>query len=209
MKGKSQVPQMIILGIMVAMCAGYVVVKMTAKKPTPAPAAPAAQAQSAPSKAAAQTTTGSESKEAQTVEGKTVVATAAVMPQAARRDPFAPAIVATTMSCPPPPGPSNRMKIAKMDMLPPWIPPIGTGNSGTAGTAAPVEEAFPDFQVTGVITGRTNVAIVRLGEDKFIIREGQTISGKYRVVTVSQDGVLISHDGRSVFLKLGGEVNAS
>ena len=116
-------------------------------------------------------------------------------------------------------GPSRGAGAGAGARVPPYvptigpIPPIGPGPSNTqtqaAGPPKPVEEPFPPFVLTGIITGRTNVAIIRLGEGRYIVREGQLISGTYEVVSVSQEGVLLSRDGRSVFLKLGGQGNAS
>lgn len=150
-------------------------------------------------------------------ENATADVRASQPPVKEKRDPFAPAMnISTGESAPPP----SRVALAPAEMLPPLLadifplPPLGAGAGGQSYEAReaiqqPAEQPFPTFVLTGVITGRTNVAILRLGESRYIVKEGQLIDGTYKVVTVSQDGVLLAHDDHSVFLKLGGDGNAS
>jgi hypothetical protein len=208
MKDRKNLPQMILLGVLVAVCAGFVVTKVTGKK-----TAPPAQSVQAPAREARQLqpNDGTSSAPETSPPGPTVTAVQAVVPPApATRDPFSPAMdVSTRLAAGPPRGIGGQVP----PFIPPIgpIPPIGTGPTSTqaAGPSKPVEEPFPPFVLTGIITGRTNVAIIRLGEGRYVVREGQLISGTYEVVSVSQEGVLLSRDGRSVFLKLGGQGNAS
>lgn len=209
MKDNKRLHQFIIVGVLLAFCIGYVTMKMTARKPEAAKPAPVAQA--AKPADIGQGPSQTSDKPSDSKPADTAVAVAAVDNIAVnRRDPFAPTM-------------DTSIKIAsalpqRSGSLPPFMPDIGPlppiGAGGQTGTGQqqaqkPVEEPFPPFVLTGVITGQTNVAIVRLGEGRYIVKEGQKINGIYEVVTVSQDGVLITRDGRSVFLKLGGNGNAS
>lgn len=214
MKDKKNLPQMIVLGVLVAVCVGYIGIKFTGKKPAPPPAnkKAAAQPESVP-------VDKPEPAPDVNIPEPTLVAMQVEGTQA-RRDPFAPTmdiwsrseITPTQTTKPSVSFPKNPLPlfpaIGKL--------PVGAGPTRESGggqenrqPVQPVIEPFPPFVLTGIITGRTNVAIIRLGESRYITKEGQIINGTYKVVTVSQDGVLLNHDGRSVFLKLGGESNAS
>ena len=216
MKDKKRLPQMIILGVVVAACAGLVVAKMTGK-PRSAQSSPAAQA----GQASAPQPVGPQVKApaAITPEAAAVVAMETDSKTASRRDPFAPAMIASTTTAAAPRAPSYaNARVSVRDTLPPLVPSLRFG-AGAArdetlaqddqGFPRPAADSFPRFVLTGVVTGQTNVAIIRDGEGRYVVKEGELIEGQYRVVTVSQEGVLLSGDDRSVFLKLGGEANAS
>jgi hypothetical protein len=230
MKDKKSLPQMIILGALVAVLVGYFAVTFMGSKSKPSPAKTTAQKKEEPAaqKQAAQNC-GDQAGQEETAKSEAdIIATEVSIPASVRRDPFAPTMdIRTKMPNIIVPHKTNTTRVAMNsgDLRPiiPNIgplPPFGTGptpvhNQGNnlAGnieqTARIEEPTTPKFMLTGIITGRTNVAIIRLGEGRFICKEGQTINGSYKVVSVSQDGVLLSRDGRSVFLKLGGEGNAS
>lgn len=216
MKDKKTLPQMIVLGILVVFCLGYVVVKVTGKKPAP----PAAQAKKADSPQS------QELAAAPTEDSMVTMPASANTVNQARRDPFTPAM---DISDKPliqraPTSTYRPSMMARAPMPPliglnlrdrlPQVTPYGAGASRSTassddGQPRRQEDPLPAFVLTGIITGRTNVAIIRLGEGRYIAKEGQTINGVYKVVSVSQDGVLLSHDGQAFFLKLGGEGNAS
>jgi xanthosine utilization system XapX-like protein len=226
MKDKKQVTQVVILVALVAVFVGYGIVKFAGSKPkaaqTPATTATkqagvASQGQSADG--AANESATDTASQASVVEQPCAVE--AVVTTDNTRDPFAPSMVAASnFHIPPAP---RIWKTASRRTDPPVIPnvgllPMGVGPSQSVepGPTA-VDQAkpatapvpFPEFVLTGVITGRENVGIIRLGESRYIVKEGQRIDGIYRVVSVSQEGVLVTRDSRSVFLKLGGEGNAS
>jgi len=225
MKDK-QTPQLIVLGILIAVCVAFLVCKMTGgKKVTKAAASAKAQTQQKaaydPGMAGDDNTAVAETDSS---EPAVVAVQVASSTQMVRRDPFMPAIVATWKNTTYSPPPKPAMQIAQNNSLrfqeevsPLPVLPFGSGPQQAVAQAMPVrqtpdepeEKEFPRFDLTGVITGRTNVAIIRLGENRYIVKEGQLINGIYKVISVSQDGVQLSRDGRSVFLKLGGEGNAS
>jgi hypothetical protein len=235
MKDNKQLPQLIVVGLLVAVLAGYCIVKFTGTKHPPTPPPPTTQTAQAggtdaqktepgPTEGADAVKTGTEPDPAASVmvaaNGEPIVSSGA-------RDPFEPTMATTIM--PPTPMPPERVHqprprvdegrvpfIPSFPKLPNGVPTNQTsqaqgtnsGNQSSNPTPTQQEEPFPQFVLTGVITGRTNVAIVRLNEGRYIVKPGQQINGTYQVVEVRQDGVLISHNGRTVLLKLGGEGNA-
>lgn len=229
MKDKKQTIQMVVLGGLIAVFVGYFVFTTIAKKPAPAQAASAkpykpaaatgAQNGAGPtdSTAVAQVPAGTA-----VVEVSGPVIAGEVVPAMGLRDPFEPNMSAAQDTIPSESS-TKPVQIAMHRPMTPVIPnisgplpPMGAGTStyngaqnGSDGKPKPEEAPMPQFAVTGVITGRENVGIMRLGESRYIVKEGQKINGIYEVVSVSQEGVLIARDGHSVFVKLGGDGNAS
>lgn len=222
MKDK-QTPQLIVLGILVAVCVAFFVCKMTGGNKVSKPTA-SAKAQTQQKTASSPGMAGDDNTaamETDSSEPAVVAVQAASSVPVARRDPFMPAMNTEWKNIPYSPPPKPAMQIAQNNSMrfqeefaPLPIMPFGAGPQQQTVAQAmppekPVEEMFPGFNLTGVITGRTNVAILRLGENRYIVKEGQLINEIYKVISVSQDGVRLSRDGCSVFLKLGGEGNAS
>jgi hypothetical protein len=73
-------------------------------------------------------------------------------------------------------------------------------------TPAPViEQVDPsrDYRLTGVIEGDSNIAIIRGPQDsRHIIREGQSLDGRFVVRSITRAGVRLSYNGRNYFLML-------
>ena len=68
-----------------------------------------------------------------------------------------------------------------------------------------VEQVDPsrDYRLTGVIEGDTNIAIIRGPQDsRHIIREGQSLDGRFVIRSISRTGVRLSYNGRNYFLML-------
>lgn len=227
MKDKKQTIQMVVLGLLVALFVGYFVFTFTAKK---APTQATSKDEPKPNTASAgQTgTTADKGGVSSSASASVVVAVNSptedtVIPPISGRDPFAPLMIDSGPQAFPKPrnvSPPMRMASHKLPPLVPnmsgMLPPIGAGSSPRVGQSItpggyqkPEPQPFPPFAVTGVITGRENVGIIRLGDSRYIVKEGQRINGTYEVVSVSQEGVLLAHSGRTVFFKLGGEGNAS
>lgn len=224
MKDK-QTPQIIVMGILVAVCVAFVVVKVTGGKGHAKPTSAQTQAQQkTPSTPSKTTGGGSADTDSGRLDSTVVAVQVASSALTARRDPFAPTmdVVGKDIRYVPPPSTSirtaqvNAQSGSNMPVPPYPVLPFGAGPQNPAQAVStgslrdePVVEEFPSFVLTGVITGRTNVAIIRLGDSRYIVKEGQLINGKYKVVSVSPDGVQLNRDGRKVFLELGGEGNAS
>lgn len=95
--------------------------------------------------------------------------------------------------------------IARESRMP--LPVMPTFESQPIGMApAPVvEQVDPsrDYRLTGVIEGDTNVAIIRGPQDsRHIIREGQSLDGRFVIRSISRTGVRLSYNGRNYFLML-------
>ncbi|MEN6520129.1 MAG: hypothetical protein ABFD46_03125 [Armatimonadota bacterium] len=218
MKDK-QTSQVIVFGILVAVCVAFVVMKVaSSSKPV------SAKTQTKQKAAAATGKTSNNGESTAALDDSSVIDIhVASSSPAARRDPFAPTMdtVGKDIQYIPPirkltqmPGMNTHPINTPVMPLP--VLPVGAGPQNAAQAVptgrvvnAPEAEAFPAFVLTGVITGRTNVAIIRLEDSRYIAKEGQLINGKYKVVSVSSEGVRLDHGGRSVFLKLGGEGNAN
>jgi type IV pilus biogenesis protein PilP len=73
-----------------------------------------------------------------------------------------------------------------------------------------IQEQDPEFELTGVIRGDRNVAIIRCGEGgRYVVKQGQLIDGRYKVESVSDDGATLVYKNRRIHVKLGGVKNAS
>jgi hypothetical protein len=66
-----------------------------------------------------------------------------------------------------------------------------------------VEDPSKDLKVTGVIEGDTNLAVIRSGDTRHIVREGQSINGKYVIKAITRNGVRVTRNGRSYLLVIG------
>lgn len=208
---KKQMPQLVVLGLLVLLCIGYVsfnFVKPPATEPVP-PAAKSTKSDFA-AKIAVQV-------QAQPVAGTTTFPDlSAPIP---RRDPFT---VQTfeSVDAPKPskpvilrPNPLTRAIRVASGKMPPLIP-FGSFSSGSGSTPVlsvvpSVQDQDPGFVLTGVICGLENVAIIRVNSERHVVKQGQFIGGRYRVLSVSPDGVVLACKDRRIHLKLGGVRNAS
>ncbi len=98
------------------------------------------------------------------------------------------------------------------------VPPVNPFRTGApdagrlpAATAQPQDE--PKFVLTGVVRGAESVAIIRTGErgdgGRYVVKQGQLIEGRYRVLYVTHDGVVLANGNRRIYVRLGGVKNAS
>lgn len=117
------------------------------------------------------------------------------------RDPFIPQIVPKSASR------QGGTETKMVDFALPPAPPGGSMQMFTSLVAA--EDPTSELQLTGVIEGAANLAIIRGPEGaRYYVREGQRIDGKYTVESISRFGVALRFNGRTFILKLGGK-NAS
>ncbi|MDI6828225.1 MAG: hypothetical protein QME62_07070 [Armatimonadota bacterium] len=81
----------------------------------------------------------------------------------------------------------------------------GMANAQTNEKSEQAEDPSQELKLTGVIEGSINVAIIRGPNNaRYIVREGQIIEGKFNVVSISRAGVKIAYNGKTFFLRLGG-----
>lgn len=125
-------------------------------------------------------------------------------PQAAgRADPFAPLIRAQVGGAPPPP--------STLPPPPPLPPPLfpGPGASpgapGAAPSPAPVVRLSAGAQLIGVLGDTGRVAIIKIGNEVFIVAQGELIQNKIRVELVDANAglVVLIEDGERVELRFG------
>ncbi|HUU53316.1 MAG TPA: hypothetical protein VMY87_00215 [Armatimonadota bacterium] len=94
----------------------------------------------------------------------------------------------------PAPRPSSRRS------LPPLPPPEW-------GAPAPAEEPSGPppgvLWLSGVIQGERRVAVLRRGENRYVVREGDAFEEKYRVVTISSNSVTLEGGGSRQTLRVG------
>jgi hypothetical protein len=98
---------------------------------------------------------------------------------------------------------------SSMRKVPP-LNPFGKIGGGSIQSVQPVQaEVEEPITLTGVVRGVDNVVIVRVGQNgRHVVKEGQTIDGRYRVVSVSGDGAVLVYRNRRIPVKLGGSKNA-
>lgn len=120
------------------------------------------------------------------------------------RDPFSPQVgPVSTAAKVPPPAPEPQIRPLAPMMAQPQVSPMPSLPG--VQSAQRVDDLTKQFSVIGVIRGSRNVAVIKTGGGgSSIVREGQTIDGKYKVESISSGMVLIKHEGRSVVLRLGG-----
>ncbi len=201
---KEQKTQFVILCVLLAVVFGFGAYRMmgtgtSASSPTAAPAANAGK----PAAPKAAATPAEEPTPAQDL----AKAIGFVVPV---KDPFTPQMAPET-GCPAlantPPPPVRRMPplVAQESGMPLPVMPSFESAPMNTGPAPVVQQLDPskDYRLTGVIEGDSNVAIIRGPEDsRHIIREGQSLDGKYIVRSISRAGVRLSANGRSFFLTL-------
>lgn len=219
---KKQVPQLIVLGVLVVGCVGVVSFQLSAGKRAAPKAKPTAIAKAQVDKAAGESTAKNEESDAT----KMAMAIPDVFPNLgtapARRDPFKPAALSGGIL----PEPPSRPRPAASQQPRTTVNPTSSGalpvnpfrnmgqGSGTSVIPAPTNvapvEPDPQFTLTGVIRGEQDVAIIRSGQNgRYVVRQGQLIEGRYKVLSISDTGAVLAYKNRRIHVKLGGVKNAS
>jgi len=125
------------------------------------------------------------------------------------RDPFQPQVSTKPESC------STQTRVGPTRALPliareprislPMMPPFGGEPMNVRPMPLPeVEDPSKELKLTGVIEGDANLAVIRAGDARHIVREGQSINGKYVVKSISRTGVRLARNGKTYFLGLTG-----
>ena len=200
---KKQTTQLAIMGILLALCAGYFVFKFTGGKPS------SRSKTSAP----AVTQVGNRAVAADSeVQTERDDLESSVLPSSGRKDPFEPAFVAESEHPKPNagnirPGPRNLPLVPNLSAL----PPLGVIPRSNAGQSSVGQESTTelDFRVTGVVVGEHNVAIIHSAAGgRQVVRQGQWVGG-CKVVSITQSGVVLKSGDRKIYVKLGGAKNAN
>ncbi len=178
---KKQAPQLVVLGVLVLACIGYV--SFTVFKPPAVEIKPPAPKQEEKSGAAGAVVR---------LAAQPIQSTAAfpdLSTPLAKRDPFTMQNLpesesAAAKQANPTPAPRAVPPIdIAMSKVPPLIPPIGTISENLS-VLPSMGNQDPDFLLTGVIRGRYgNVAIIRVNDsERHVVKQGQFINGRYQVL---------------------------
>lgn len=214
---KKQIPQVVVLAVLALGLFGYFAKTLLMPGPVSAKAA-------VPAPATAVTALGAKPAPGTAVPG---VAAVPPMPSATMRDPFAPAITASSNSAAPmqaalaaraavhAAAPAPRL--ASLRALPaagfsiPAAPPLPFPAAaappvyGRPTASLPPLPAAPSWTVTGVLqSGAEHIAILRSGETRRFVKQGDYVDDQFQVAQVTRSFVVL-RAGRSAFtLSLGG-----
>ncbi|MCX6343474.1 MAG: hypothetical protein NT018_00195 [Armatimonadetes bacterium] len=203
---KKQVSQLVVLGVLLIGGIGYVTFQLNSGGTPNARAKPAAKI----------SLDNAPATRSETVEQMSGMIFPNLTTPVPRRDPFAamarkllpqdqtpakqinPAIRKPPKSIGPNPF-ANSTRVPPLDIKLP---------GGSSATTEQVKE--PEFALTGIIRGVENVAIIRSGQNgRYVVKQGALIEGRYRVISISQDSIMLENNGRLLRVKLGGVKNAS
>ncbi|MDH7601496.1 MAG: type II secretion system protein N [Armatimonadota bacterium] len=204
-----------VLGVVVVACVAYISFSVAVPKTT--------GAKTAQQVGKEQQKTGSDQESRQDSAVASAEELSADRPPLPRRDPFALQPLpgeqlqqSVTASQAERPSRSSRSKF-RLPRTPNRLPAIDVKPLNPFAGATenpPVQAQTPqpeeEITVTGVVRGEGNVAIVRLGESgRHVVREGETIDGRYRVASITTDRVVFIYNNRPVAIKVGGNKNAA
>lgn len=195
--------------------AGGLVVLLVALYCTFRPSAPAAQATprtAAPAAmvATAKTTAAPEAQAAVTPTADPVSDTTA------GRNPFRPVIatarVAAPITSPPPVTRLARLTTPPlMPLRPVAITPFSGNGLGGEVSRTPVitptnRPAEEPLALTGIVYGDPSIAIIRKGSQRYFVRPGDTVEGRYTVQSVAQRRVILVSSHGALSLDLTGRM---
>lgn len=213
---KKQLPQIIVLGVLLLACIGFVAFQLNGSTNQKPGAAKKTEAKVSP-------------KKTEPAENTTELVVDSEFPNlhatVARRDPFAPLKLpvdpATLPKATPEQHPTKSAGVYKVntsqddDFPVPRIGPYplggGSGGPKLVLTKSPEEQVKdPQFVLTGIVQGTPNVAIIRVGgEGRYVVSTGDNVEGAYTVTRVGIDSVTLSYKGRLIKVLLGGAKNAN
>lgn len=201
---KNQKTQMVILCCLIALVLGLGVFKvMGGNKPNAGP-----QKQQA---AVVEQSTQAEPDKPSDVEedaDSSVAAEVSVVPESKPRDPFIPQVVVQQNRSRNTVGSKPAPLVSRMPQLPlPLITPLSPQPidfQPSAQASSDPDDPAGVLRLTGVIEGSCSVAIIR-GESgaRYIVREGQSVDGKYIVKSISRTGVRLKYGSKTYILSLG------
>jgi hypothetical protein len=89
---------------------------------------------------------------------------------------------------------------ASSDALPP-LPPLRYGPE----SVSPEPSGPPPgvLWLAGVIQGNPTLALLRRGEDRYLVKEGDALDGGYRVAKIASSSVILQRGNRKQTLRLG------
>jgi hypothetical protein len=96
--------------------------------------------------------------------------------------------------------PARTAKPTPTRSLPP-LPPLEWGAA-----SAPLQPIGPPpgvLWLSGVVQGNPRVAVLRRGESRFVVKEGDIIEDRYRVSEIGKNTITLKHGSRSRTLRVG------
>ena len=217
---KKQLPQLIILGVLVVVCVGFVSFQLMGSK-NAVPPAPLHKPDKASTADAGQPAPGI----TDTVVGTDATgASTGINAEVVRRDPFQPVPLPTIApECQQAEAPKPKPTTGVSHPIRPFggfgrVPSIGESptnpfslvSNANKGSKAAEEEKDPEYTLTGVVRGGRNVAIIRSKDSgRHVVTQGQLIDGRYRVLNVTDDSATLIYKNRRIHVKLGGVKNAN
>jgi type II secretory pathway component PulC len=60
------------------------------------------------------------------------------------------------------------------------------------------------LRLTGVVRGERKIAVLRRGAKRYLVKEGDTVEGSYRVARINGNSVVLKRGTRKQVLRLGG-----
>ena len=101
----------------------------------------------------------------------------------------------------PPAPPAPRGNSPRQALAYGSLPPLMLASSGPeAGAQGPPPGVL---WLAGVIHGSPKLAVIRRGQERFLVREGESVGGIYRVSRITADTVTLQRGRRTLVLRLG------
>jgi len=88
---------------------------------------------------------------------------------------------------------------AAPSLLPPFLPPLYGPETGEEMRGPPPGVLW----LSGVIQGKPRLALLRRDGNRYLVREGEMIEGRYRVSAISGNSVTLERGNRKQTLRLG------
>lgn len=115
------------------------------------------------------------------------------------RDPFDPVIPPRSQYTSAPAPASSRPSRTEAPSELPLLPPVSEGSG-----PFPSSRTQDVLTLSGIILGPPSLAVLRRGEEHFIVKAGDQIAGRLRVQSISRDTVTLRDARREYVLRLGG-----
>ncbi len=112
----------------------------------------------------------------------------------------APAEAQTATQAPPVRKPVSVKKPAAEGKLPPFQPPDWTAVNTSVGASG---RAPSTLWLAGVIQGNPKVALLRRGEERYLVKEEETFDGVYKVASIASNSVTLQKGRRKLTLRVG------
>jgi hypothetical protein len=204
--------QSIVLGCLIVFVIGLGIFRVVGAKPSSASPRNTAKVEQQTAKVAGSDPAGN--VEVQVAESPAPAQREQYMQEApvdAGRDPFQPQLVLDPKSVVKQAKSTNASGMTSMRSIPPMVPPMPSISVERSNQGAELRSIVPkvdqsnELSLTGIVDGSTKLAIIRgAGDARFIVREGQVIDGRYRVVYISNRSVWIRYQNKNSVLRLGG-----